>query len=253
MNAWRALILAGSRPEGDPVAASAGVAFKAFVPVAGRPMLEHVVDAVRGVPRISQTAISLPEAAPTVAEALIRLESAPGPAASALAGFDILGSPLLITTADHPLLTPSMIDAFLDAAEGSGADAVAALCSRATAGLAGNPARRTWLRFSDGDASGCNLFALLTPAARGAVALWGALEAERKRPLRMAGRLGPGLIFRHLVGRLDRTAAADALGRRAGCRAALVMSDHPDAAHDVDAPADLAFVERRLAERATAP
>ena len=250
MTAWRALILAGSRQGGDPVAAAAGVAFKAFAPVAGRPMLEHVVEALRGDPRIGEIAVSLPAEAPPPPPGSTRLEAGGGPAASALAAFDALGPPLLVTTANHPLLTAGMIGDFLDAAEASGADAVAGLCPRATAERAGNPARRTWLRFADGEASGCNLFALAAPEARGAVALWRALESDRKRPWRMARRIGPGLLLRHLLGRLDRAGAARALGRRAGCRAALVLVDHPDAPHDVDAPADLAFVERRLAERA---
>ena len=43
--------------------------------------------------------------------------------------------------------------------------------------------------------------------------------------------------------------AAAALGRAAGCRAALIMLPFPDAAHDVDKPADLAFAEARLAAR----
>lgn len=252
MTEWRALILAGARPGADPVAAAAGVAFKAFAPVAGRPMLAHVVAALRGAPQIAEIAVSVPSDAPALPEGLIRLDSAAGPAASALAGFDRLGPPLLVTTADHPLLTSAMVMDFLAGAEASGAAAAAGLCPRATAERAGNPARRTWLRFADGDASGCNLFALAAPEARGAVALWRALETERKRPWRMARRIGPGLLVRHLLGRLDRAGAAAALGLRAGCTAALVTVDHPDAAHDVDSPADLLFAERRMTARATA-
>ena len=64
---------------------------------------------------------------------------------------------------------------------------------------------------------------------------------------------GPMLIFGGPYGNLQATqallAAAAALGRAAGCRAALIMLPFPDAAHDVDKPADLAFAEVRLAAR----
>lgn len=246
---WSALILAGDRGPVDPVARAAGVGFKAFAPVAGRPMLAHVADALRAAPGVGEIAVSLPAAAPAPPAGLRRLDSAPDPAASVLAGFEALGPPLLVTTADHPLLTAAMIDDLIRGAEAAEADIAAGLCRRETAERAGNPARRTWLRFSDGPATGVNLFALRTGGAAQAVRLWGRVQAERKRPWRMARAIGPGLLLRYLLGRLDRAAAARLLGRAAGCRAAIVEIPHPDAGHDVDAPADLDFVARRLGER----
>ena len=53
-----ALVLAGSRREGDPLAASAGVSHKALIPVAGQPMLERVVSALAAVPRIGRILIA---------------------------------------------------------------------------------------------------------------------------------------------------------------------------------------------------
>src|SRR5690606_26237318 len=148
---------------------------------------------------------------------------------------------------------PGMVADLLRAAGKTGADVRAGVCPRATVESAGNPARRTWLRFADGAVSGANLFALATPRARGAVELWRTVEAERKRPWRMAWAIGPGVLARYLAGRLDRAAAARALGRAAGCTAALALIDHPDAAHDVDKPDDLAFAARRLEMRANPP
>ena len=246
--AWRALILAGDRGPADAVAESAGVAHKAFAPVAGRPMIAHVIAALRAVPAIGQIAAALPHGAPCP-EGILRLEAGSGPSASALAAFDRVGPPLLIATADHPLLTPGMIRALLAEAERTGADALAGVCPRATAEAARPEARRTWLRLSDGDVSGANLYALAARPARGAIVLWQRIEAERKRPARIARLLGPGLLLSYLAGRLDRAGAARALGRAAGCSAALAVIDHPDASHDVDRPADLAFAEARLAAR----
>jgi GTP:adenosylcobinamide-phosphate guanylyltransferase len=247
---WSALILAGSRGPADPVARAAGVALKAFAPVAGRPMIEHVTDALRAVPEIGDIAASIPPEAPPLPAGVLRFDAGPGPSASALAAFDRLGPPLLVTAADHPLLTPAMIADLLAAAGASGSDAVAAVCPRAAVEAAGNPAPRTWIRFSDGAVSGANLFALATPRARGAILLWQRLETERKRPWRMAWRIGPATLGRYLAGRLDGAAAARALGQAAGCSAAFALIHHPDAAHDVDSAEDIAFAEMRLRARA---
>ena len=43
---------------------------------------------------------------------------------------------------------------------------------------------------ADGDFSGCNLFLLATTRAEAAIATWQAVEADRKRPWRIAARLG---------------------------------------------------------------
>jgi hypothetical protein len=67
----------------------------------------------------------------------------------------------------------------------------------------------------------------------------------------MALAIGPLTLASYAAGRLTMAGAADALGRAAGCRAVLVTLDHPDAAHDVDKPADLAFAEARLRARRT--
>jgi len=232
------------------VAGAAGVAHKALSPVAGRAMLDHVLDALRATPAVGEIAVSIAPDAPALDADLLRLDAGPSPASSVLAAFDRLGAPMVVTTADHPLLLPSMITGLLAAA--ATADVVAGLCPRATVEAAGNPARRTYLRLADGAVSGTNLFALATPAARDAVVLWCELDADRKRPWRMAWRLGPVPLARYHAGRLDRAGAARAIGRAAGCAAGFALIDHPDAAHDVDSVADLAFVERRLRERRAA-
>ena len=47
-----AIVLAGVRPTGDPVAEAAGVPCKAFIPVGGKPMVLRVLDALEASPKI---------------------------------------------------------------------------------------------------------------------------------------------------------------------------------------------------------
>jgi GTP:adenosylcobinamide-phosphate guanylyltransferase len=213
-------------------------------------MIHYVIEALQAAPGIGEIAVSIDPGAPALPQGVLRLDAEAGPAASTLAAFDRLGAPLLVTTADHPLLTPSMIRDILAAAAVTEAEAVAGICPRATVESAGNPAPRTWIRFSDGAVSGTNLFALATPRAREVVVFWRRIEAQRKRPWRMAWLVGPGTVARYLARSLDREGAAQALGRAAGCSVAFAVIDYPDAAHDVDRPEDLAFAGRRLSARA---
>jgi GTP:adenosylcobinamide-phosphate guanylyltransferase len=248
------LVLAGTRPEGDPLAVHAGVAHKALIPVGGVPMLARVLAALAAVPQVARivVAIDRPEvlaALPPCAKPVTTLAAAAGPSASVAAALEQEGVPLLVTTADHALLESAWVTEFLQAAgEGAAAsaDALLALARREAVLEAAPDTQRTWLSFADGAWSGCNLFLLRSPAAIGVVRLWQQMEAERKRPLSMLRRLGITYVLRYRLGRLTLAAALERLGKLAGARLAHVALRNGRAAIDVDKPSDLELA-RRLA------
>ena len=121
--------------------------------------------------------------------------------------------PLLVTTGDHPLLTPEMVEHFCAAARTTGADLVAGLTPSSAIREAYPDAQRTYLRFRDERYSGANLYALLGPDARRAVAFWRRVEQERKRPWRLVRAFGWRPLLAYLLGRLTLDGAmARALG-----------------------------------------
>lgn len=243
-----ALVLAGSRGGADPVASYAGVADKAMIVIGGRTMLAHVVETLRaaGAGRIMVAASSdaVRDHAGELGTEVIA--AADGPSASAARGLDLIGAPLLVTTADHALLRPEWIAQFLADAPGD-TDVVALLARRETIEREVPETQRTYLRFADGDWSGCNLFWLATPRAAAAIALWQSVERDRKRPWRIVRRLGPVLLLRYLTGRLTLTEALARLGNLAGCRTRVVESAFGLAAVDVDKSADLDLVRKLTA------
>ena len=100
-----------------------------------------------------------------------------GPSATVAAALRRLGTPLLATTADNALLETAWIAEFL-AKVPADADLAAALARRDAVEAAAPDTRRTWLRFADGDQSGCNLFLLARPKAADAIAVWQTLETS---------------------------------------------------------------------------
>lgn len=247
MTGFSALILAGSRGEIDPVAAYAGVSQKGLIELAGQTLLERVTLALRaaGAGRIGVSASD----AGVVAEAhrlgLEIIPTAEGPSQSVRLGAEHLGTPLLITTVDHALLQGEWVSRFL--ADAPGEADISILLARRDAVEAAAPAtRRTYLRFADGDWSGCNLFWFSGPKALQAIDLWRRVEADRKRPWRIAWTLGPSTLLAYLLRQLTLDGAVRRLGQLAGIRAAAVATPFGLAAIDVDKPADLDLV-RRLA------
>lgn len=242
---FAALVLAGSRAGVDPVAAYAGVSDKALIALNGETMLAHVIQALRaaGASRIAVSVSSEAVAAHAASLGVEVLDAWAGPSESTRGGFETLGAPLLVTTADHALLEPEWITRFL-ADVPPDADVCALLARRETIERDAPHTQRTYLKFADGAWSGCNLFYLANPRAAAAIDLWRSVEADRKRPWRIVRRLGPGMLLRYLTGRLTLAAAIARLGQAAGVTAAVVESPFGRAAIDVDKPSDLDLVRQ---------
>lgn len=254
------LILAGRRGGADPVARSAGVSHKALVPVAGIPMLERVASTLREALPRSPLGIAIEDAGSAELEALVDRLAARGPITTVLPGATPcatvaaalaepgLAPPLLITTADHPLLTPAMVRHFLGRIPAE-ADAAVAVASRRTVS-AKYSSKRTYWQFRDVAVSGCNLFYLGPRRAAAIVGFWRRLEQDRKRPLAMVRHLGLAPLLLFALRRLTLAGALDGLGRKADALVVAVDMPFPEAAIDVDYPADLALAESILRQGA---
>jgi hypothetical protein len=154
---------------------------------------------------------------------------------------------LLVTTADHALLTPEMVEFFLAGA--MGADLSFGLVERKLVEQVHPETKRTWLRLGDGDYSGANLFALASPASREALAFWSRVEKDRKKALRLISYFGPVLLLRALTRTIKLDVALAKIGKRMGLRLNAVRLPFPEAAIDVDKPADVELAEAILASR----
>lgn len=259
--AVQAVVLAGSRPSGDPVARHAGVSHKALVPVGGRPMVARVVDALNRCTRVGRIAVVIEDPAvlrtvPGIDAlidqgAVIGVESAVTPSLSAAKAVTALGDdyPILLTTADHAMLTTDMVDLFLDLSAATDADVIAALAAKETITAAYPGTVRTYLRFRDGRYSGCNLFFLATPASRNALTFWRRVEENRKSPWRIAGAIGLGSVLFYVLGALTLNGALARLSRAMEATGAAVIMPVAEAAIDVDKPADLDLVEGIVGKR----
>jgi len=238
-----AVVLAGSRPGVDPFAKAHGTDLKALIPVGGVPMVRRPVEALlasAGVGRIrvlaqqpERIAAALPDHGRISVEAsgetiALTLE--------AMCADPSVQWPVLVTTADHALLTPGMIADFLGKAEG--ADVAIGIVSSDALLTRLPQTKRTWLKFRGGAYSGANLFLLGGPQVRSALEVWRTSEQNRKRAWRMlltlgfSGFLGAVLRVRTLQQTLN------SVGEKLGLTIRAVELSNPLAAVDVDKPED---------------
>ena len=245
------LILAGQR-EGvtDPLCEEAGIEWKALLPILGRPMTDYVLDALDASP-----SLKAPFWVSGLDKNLIRkdLNQSPsegGPASSVVAAAQAgLPYPFMVTTCDHPLLSADMVETFIKGAQESGVDFALGLASKTVIQPAYPETKRTYLKFKDDSVSGCNLFYVRNEAGLEAVKFWRAAQHDRKKPVKLARRVGFGLLLRYISGRLTLDGAFKHASNKLKIKAKPVMLPFAEAAIDVDKPSDLVLVETILSGR----
>ena len=255
-----AVVLAGDRTKKDSLIEHTKVRCKALIEVDGIPMVRRVVGALQQSKAVFKILLTGPEADEVAMDKplseLIASDEigwrAPeaSPSASAFHAMQSLepDTPVLLTTADHPLLTREIVDAFCRQSLADDVDVTVGLAPYALITEAYPSIKKTVFRFSDGNFCGCNMFAFLTPEGRQAARFWRRIEQQRKKPLALIGLLGWWTVLRYRMGMLSLEEALAKLSKRLGLRMRAVILPYANAAIDVDSIADLALVNGLLAD-----
>lgn len=257
-----AIVLAGDRTKADSLINHTKVGCKAMIDIDGTPMVRRVLNSLRASKVVNKISLAGPEAGELAPDAILTqwvesgevLWSEPGvsPSTSAYNAMQALDpdEAVLLTTADHPLLTAEIVDAFGRQSLADDVDVTVGLAPHALVLEAYPGIKKTVLRFSDGDFCGCNLFAFLTPEGRRAAKFWRKIEQERKKPLVVIGLLGWSAVIRYRLGMLSLEEALAKLSKRLGLRMRAVILPYANAAIDVDSIADLMLVKGSLEKAA---
>lgn len=258
---FSAIILAGDRRPADPLVLKAGVAGKALIPVSGIPMVQRVVSALAGSRFIGRRILCGPprdalKTAPRLLDMIQAgevewMESQPSPCLSAIHAMARIPDtePVLLTTADHALLSTEILDEFCRHVLDHDHDVVAGLARYEDILRAYPETNRTALRFRDGAFSGCNLFAFPTPAGRRITAFWRRVEQQRKNPFRVVSAAGWMAVLRYALGRLTLEEGLHRISRRLDLRVGVAVLSQPEAAIDIDTVEDWKLADKIARER----
>jgi hypothetical protein len=256
---FTALVMAASRRgAADPVAQTRGVAQKSLAPVAGLPMLSHVLRNLRASKSIGDIYVSIEDAGllgqvPDGGLATA-VPSAPTLAASVTAAVTHMPAPpwpLLITTADNALHTPEIIDTFCAGSRARGADVTVAM-TPADVILAKYPTgQRAFHHFKDGDASSCNMYALMNDRALASAQAFAGGGQFGKKPWRLISVFGAGTFLLHILRRLTLDDAMARAGAAFGLNIEAVRVPIAEGPIDIDNVADLELAEAIFRQRAS--
>jgi MobA-like NTP transferase domain len=256
---YTALVLAASRGNLDPLAQAGGVSHKCFIDIAGRPMLQRVVEAVMASPRVKRTIVAIePD---SIEEAKQILSSLPGAGSidyvpsrdniatsvASVATAELL--PLIITTGDNALHTEAMVTFFCDALGGMAEDGAIGLTPASYVLEKYPDGNRAFHRFRDGAFSSCNLYAILTPKGIEGAQVFRSGGQFGKKPKRLIGAFGlfAFLLYKSRLFKL-RT-VLKTLSRGIGVKTAPVLMPFAEGPIDVDRQVDWDLANRIVAAR----
>ena len=248
-------MLAGGRPEaGDSLWAETGGGQKAWIDLAGRPMISWVLDALVGarhIDRIIVVGLDRPLANVDDVESIEFVDDQGSLVANIYAGIARLtpGQTAAYCFSDMPLLTAQMVDRFIEHAPDPGIDIDGGVVSKAQLLSRYPGAADLWLRIREGEfiAAGFGLFnPAKTADARHHLE---ALMPQRKSAARQALYVGLPLLVRYLFGRLTIPKLEAHLRRRFGLECRVRIVDDPEMGLDVDQATNLAVCRQALEAR----
>lgn len=261
------ILAAGRAGVVDPVAESQNKSHKCLVDIAGRVMLERVIESMKESGRIGRIFVSIEDEAalrtvPALAgwldDGTIRaIESASNLADSVISGIAQIEAelgpeaawPIAVTTGDNALQTPEMVRDFLDQSLPTDSD-IAMAFTRDDVVLKEHPEPGlAFHRLKDGGFSSNNLYLLRSPVAIGAVNVFRSGGQFGKRHMRILKSFGvvPFILYKLKATTGGRLMAR--IGRNLGIKLEMILSPFADGPIDVDNMASFALCEAILNRR----
>lgn len=244
MNPIPAIVLAGGKSSPEMIAVT-GVSNRALTPIDGKPMVAHILDALRGSEFVD-TIVVVGDNIP-LEENILHHSDQGGLVDNIFAGMDAVGATykVLVSTSDIPFIRPEMVTDFIKEALKMDADLIYPIvpvqkCSDRFPGI-----HRTSVALREGRFTGGNMMLLNAAFFRSKRDIITAVYDARKSPMRLASMLGVETILRLIaamiflpsalsVSQLEQTAS-----RMLGGKAQAYISPWPEIATDIDKPEDI--------------
>jgi CTP:molybdopterin cytidylyltransferase MocA len=254
-----AVVTAGWSPkEDDPLAEYTHIGPKATIPIAGKPMIAYVVDALaesRYVEHIVIVALD-PNLNVQFSASVDYLPDHGGLIANANAGiqYALERHPnidaVLLCSSDVPTITPPIVNAFVEECLSTDHDVYYSIVERSVMETRFPKSHRSFVHLRDGDFAGGDLMIIRPSANFDHQDLMKKLSTARKSALRQASMLGPVVFFRLLTRRLSLAEAEKRAQKIFEMRARAVPCPYAEVGMDVDKPFQLEIVRAELEARA---
>ena len=255
-----ALVTAGgvNRPE-DPLYELTGVEKKALIPLAGKPMITWVIEALYGSGIIDNIVIVglKPDETDLSNFPVHYVDPAGGMIDNILAALarareiNPTARKMLLSSSDIPLITPEIVRGFVEECGSLEADIYYTVIEQKTMETRFPDSRRTFVPFlKDGNFSGGDLFlADVTAPERTDVELFRSLTSLRKNYFKQARLAGFGFILRFLLRMMTLDEVAERGSKIVNLDVRAVDTRYAELGMDLDKPHQYEMIKAILEER----
>ena len=250
-----ALVLAGGGVNpADPIYQINNKLPKSLTPIAGKPMVQWVLDALSGAASINQIfVIGLDESSGlTSTKPLTYLPEAGSIFENIINGaaYSIKANPedshLLTVSSGLPTLTSPIIDFCIQMYGDLSLDIYYAVIERETMEKRFPGSKRTYIKVKDAEICGGDANCIRKEAALNPDGIWTEIIRQRKNPLKQASIIGWGTLFGLLLGTLTLDEAVQRVCKRLGISGKAIIMPYAEIGMDVDKPFQHKIVEEDL-------
>ncbi|MFN8462686.1 MAG: nucleotidyltransferase family protein [Anaerolineales bacterium] len=252
-----AIVIAGGipRPE-DPLYSYVKGNAKALVDIAGKPMVQWVLDALSDSKRVDNVIVVglSPKNQLSCKKPLHFLSNQGRMLSNIVAGInkslqlDKKSKYVLIVSSDIPAIKAHMVDWLVDTAMQTKDDLYYGVCSREVMEERYPGSNRTYTRLKDIELCGSDINLCHVRMATEHLDLWESLLGARKSPLAQASKLGLGLLFALATRQLTLESAVTRISERIGIKGRAVIWPYAEPCMDVDKPHQLEMMRADLAK-----
>ena len=253
-----AIVLAGGIPQPDePLYNYTKGDPKALTDIAGKPMIQWVLDALSDAKHVDNVIIVglSPKNELISKKPVYYLSNQGRMLANIVAGVNKsleLGRRtkyVLVVSADIPALKPEMVDWLVETAMQTKDDLYYGVCTREVMEARFPGSNRTYTKLKDVELCGADINLTHVRMATEHLDMWESLIGTRKSPLKQAGLIGLGTLWKVFTKSITLDELVAVVCERIGIKGRAIVWSHAEPCMDVDKPHQLELLREDLAKQ----
>ncbi len=251
-----AVILAGGIPQPDePLYSYTKGDPKALIDIAGKPMIQWVLDALSDAKHVERVIIVglSPKNDLVCTKPLYYLSNQGRMLSNIVVGvnksleLDKKTKYVLVVSADIPALKPEMVDWLVETSMETKDDLYYGICTREVMEGRFPGSNRTYTKLKGIELCGADINITHVRMATEHLDMWESLIGTRKSPLKQAGIIGLGILFQVLTRSITLDDLVERVCKRIGIKGRAILWPYAEACMDVDKPHQLEIMREDLA------
>jgi molybdopterin-guanine dinucleotide biosynthesis protein A len=251
-----AIVTAGGIPQpGDPLYTYSNGDSKALIDVAGKPMVQWILDALGDAKTVDKVIVIglTSKSGLTCKKPLHYISNQGRMLANIVAGvkksleLNKKTEYVLLVSSDIPAVKSEMVDWLVTTTMQTKDDLYYGVCPRDVMETRFPASKRTYTKLKDMEVCGSDINVIHVSMATEHLDTWEQLIGNRKSPLRQAAVIGWDTLFQLFTRQITLQALADRASERIGIKGRIIIWDKAEPCMDVDKPHQLEIMREDLA------